>query len=593
MRTRVLPVVALSILLSVEGRASAETIPPFDLHQRTASAEWVVHGWLDAKGGLIVDATLKGKAAAKRVDLSNGKEVFASLKEFEERASSIEVVVYLRRSGGKWEIERGSNGAVGFPNNGVCLVRDDENILRIGAAMGRHPTLTREAFLKSARAAVVALERRKLLLALPPSADRIGTIAAAWLALDGAARSHHSRELYRALAPLTAVEEKALLALLKSAAAASKPPLLNLVGGAARGKVAFAAVADLLDRRQPGEVRRAAIETLAEIDPYRAQERLIPLLRTDEPELQTALEVLGGGDRATLNPAVLEPLRNLTEAVRRLHRDDREALAGESEVLISVLWHYRHPKFLALLVEWTLSDNHVTADLIGCRLQQWMGLSPREDRRRWDRWWDEAKPLLEADYDLRHAAGRRQWYRAYRSAKGPARDWLLELWTLQATLDEAALLREAGAEGGDVAKQALAAQWSQRRLSGAAKGDIVKKFLTVRLEEVTDRPASRSRELRIVGEKSFPFSPTAWVEWRAGFAIGDEGEPTLGGSFNASSLGNDPGAQILGTRGGGSYPGTPQARAILELREDVPSGSGKTGWKRTWRLGPIRLREAK
>ena len=61
-----------------------ETIPPFDLHRRTASAEWIVHGRLDAKGRLIVDATLKGKAAAKQLVLTNGPYVFARIEQVGE-----------------------------------------------------------------------------------------------------------------------------------------------------------------------------------------------------------------------------------------------------------------------------------------------------------------------------------------------------------------------------------------------------------------------------------------------------------------------------------------------------------------------------
>ena len=523
--------------------------------------------------------------------LTNGKAVFASLKALEERATSIEVVVFLRRSGGKWEIEDGDNGAVGFLGNGVCLVRQDENVLRAGAAMGRDPTLSREAILKSARAAVVALERRKLLLGLPPSADRIGRIAAFWRGMSPEGRGHHEYALCLGQRPLPPVEEKALLALLKSSGAASKPVLLELIGGSARGKTAFDAIADQLDRRQPGAVRRAAILSLADIDPYRAQARLIPLLRVDEPELQSALESLGGTDRRCPNPAVLEPLRKLTEAVRRLHRDDREVLVGESEALAAVLWHYGHPKFLSLLAEWTFSDNHVSAEFVGCRLHQWTGLSPRENPSRWARWWKGAKPLLEADYDLRGAAGRRKWYRAYRAGGSTTRQWLLRLWSLEPAPDEAALVREAGGEGGDVAKAVLAELWGDGRLSGVTKSDLLGKFLTVRLEEVPSLPIARSRELRIVGEKSFPFPPTAWIEWRAAFAIGDGREPRLEGSFSSSSLGNEPGAQTFGTRGGGSYPGSPQARALLELRETSSAGGG--AWKRTWTLTPIRLREAK
>ena len=132
----------------------------------------------------------------------------------------------------------------------------------------------------------------------------------------------------------------------------------------------------------------------------------------------------------------------------------------------------------------------------------------------------------------------------------------------------------------------------QGRLSGTTKGDLVEKFLAVRLEEVPGPPATRSRELRIVGEKSFPFPRTAWVRWRAAFAIGGTDGPKLDGSYNISSLGEGSGPQPLGTMGGGAYPGTPEARAKLEVWQADRSTS-QVIWKRAWDLGPVRLRDAK
>lgn len=586
-------VAVLAVLLGGSDRASAKELrSPFELHLRTDTAELIVHGRLDAKGKLIVDATLKGNATAKQLVLTNGPKVFTALNELEKRATSIEVVVYLRKANGKWEIEQDQHGVVGFLNNGVCCVHESENNL-FGPTLGRHPTLSREAFLKNARAAVAALEHRKMLLGLPPSADRMGKIAAFWLKLDRESRYLHSHALSRALRPLSPVEEKALVALLQSSAVASKPLLLQLTGGTARGKVAFEAVADLFDRRQPVEVRQAAINALAEIDPYRAQERLSTMLRIDEAELLLVLYVLRVRGLDLPNPAVVEPLRKLTEAVRRLHRDDREAMANESRELAYLLVRYEHPKFLPLLVEWTLSDNHVTAERVGDQLQNWTGLSPREDVRRWDRWWKKVKPLLGADYDLRRAPGRREWYRAYRSGDAVTRKILLRLWAFEPAPDEAAMVREAGGEGGDVAKIVLAERWAQDRLTSATKGALVEKFLAVRLEEVPGQAIEKYRHLRVIGEKSFPFPRGVWFDGGVSIAIGDDREPVLEGSSDRSSLGEGAGSHVFGTMSGGSYPGTPKARVIVELREYVPSGSGKTGWKRTWKLGPIRLREAK
>jgi hypothetical protein len=447
--------------------------------------------------------------------------------------------------------------------------------------------------LKDARAAVAALERRKALLALPASADRMGKIVAFWLKLPRDGRSHHSPYLSRALPPLATVEEKALVALLKSSDADSRSAVLRLVEFTARGEAAFDAVADSIDRKQPRAVRLAAFDAMVRIDSYRAQERLIPLLRADEPELRNVLLGLCWGDPFRPNPAVVDPLRKLTAAIRLLHRDDRDVLAEESYALADVLGYYAHPKLLPCLIEWARVDTHVTSERAGALLRGLTGHSPREDAHLWDRWWKKAKPLLEAGYNLRRAGDRRKWYRAYRSGDAKLRPLLLRVWAFEPTLDEGGMVREAGGEGGDVAKAVLAALWTQGRLSSAAKGDLVEKFLAVRLEEVRGRPATRSRELRIIGEKSFPFPPGAWVHWSAAFAIGDDREPTLDSSYNISSLGDGTGTQSLGTMSGGSYPGTPQARALLELREAAPSGDGKAVWKRTWKLGPIRLREAK
>lgn len=584
---------ALALLLLGENRASARLEPEFSLHWQTEEAESIVHGWLDAKGKLTVDATLKGKAMAKHLALTNGPEVFTALNELEKQGKRIEVVVYLRKAKGRWEIAQGELGVVGFLNNGVCLARTDHAKLRGRAKLGQHPTLVREQFLKDARAAVVALERRKILLALPASADRMNKIVAFWLELQRDGRSYHSPHLSRALPPLAPVEEKTLVGLLKSSDAASRPTLLRLVEFAARGKAAFDAAADLLDRKQPRAVRLAAFDAMGRLDPYRAQERMIPLLRVDEPELRSVLGVLCWGEPFRPNPAVVEPLRKLTASLRRLHRDDRDVSKEESYALADVLGRYAHPTFLTLLIEWAQVDTHVTGERAGSVLRGLTGHSPREDAHAWDRWWKKAKPLLEANHDLRRAGDRREWYRAYRSGDTKTRGLLLRALAFEPALDERAMVREAGGEGGDVAKMVLAALWTGGSLSSAAKGDLVEKFLSVRLEEVPGHPIERYRHLRIVGEMNFPFPPGAWVQSRSSIAIGVDSEPTLGSSHGISSLGEGASPRSLGSMSGGSYPGTPQARAILELREAASYGDGKAVWKRTWKLGPVRLQEAK
>jgi hypothetical protein len=177
-------------------------------------------------------------------------------------------------------------------------------------------------------------------------------------------------------------------------------------------------------------------------------------------------------------------------------------------------------------------------------------------------------------------------------AEKGARAVLLGLWAFEPAIDETALIREAASERGNALKAALALYWKHGRLSGKAKASLVEKFLELRLEEVTDQPASARRELRIVGKRHFPFPPEAWVDWRASIVIGDR-KPALDASFNTSSLGQDSASLVLGSMGGGSYPGRPKARAILEVREVDYRRDRQVIWNHRRTLGPIRLREAK
>jgi hypothetical protein len=238
------------------------------------------------------------------------------------------------------------------------------------------------------------------------------------------------------------------------------------------------------------------------------------------------------------------------------------------------------------------ADDHVSANQAESDLRHWTGSSPRKNAKAWDAWWKKARPVVETTFDLRSAAGRANWYRAYRAGSSETRRVLMRLWAFESVLDEPALLRETAGTDADPAKAVLAQMWKHGRLSAQTRGELVEKFLSVRLEEVPGRPVSRSRELRIVGTKRFPFPAEAWVNWRVSFAIGNDPEPKLGDSFSSSSLGEGKGPQALGSQGGGSYPGSPKARALLELREVGRAGGRQVLWKRQWKLGPIQLQKA-
>jgi hypothetical protein len=588
---RALVLAGLVALAGSQVNGKAKEIPPFDLHTRTEQAVLVVHGRLDERGNLTVESALKAKPGAGPLIVTNGASVCAALSKAAKQPAPIEVVVYLTRAdAGRWQIDTGETGVVGFIGNGAYLVHEEGGIRQGGPVLSRHPTLLRGPFLESARKAVAAVERRKELLRLPPSAARLEQIVRFVQTQPASGQRHHLYLATRALQPLHSAEEKALVALLKNPdRSLDVPLLLDLAGATARGAAMFAVVADHLDRRQVKTVRLSAMRALAAIDPYQAQERLVPLLRIEEEELADVLQCLYQGESFHLHPAVVEPLRKLTEAVRRQQRLDRHALSQESYVLAGILGHYSHPRLLPGLVEWVQANDHVSANQAESYLRAWTGLNLREDPRGWEAWWKKAKPELEATYDLSTPAGRKKWYDAYRAGDANLRQVLLRLWAFEPTVAEPSLVREASGESGESARVVLATLWKHRRLSGQAKEALVEKFLRVRLEEVPNQPAGPRRELHIVGEKGFPFPAEAWVHWRASIVIGDR-KPMLDESFNISSLGQETELQKLGSLGSGPHPGTPEARALLELRE---VDHEQVVWKHQWTLGPIRLRQAK
>jgi hypothetical protein len=590
---RPLHVVVLLLLTAVEARSAKETIPPFDLLRRTEQADLIVHGRLDSTGQVTVETALRGKPGTKPLVLTNGAEVYQSLKRVAELAGPVEVVAYLRKAdGGRWTIDTGVNGVVAFVGNGSYLVHDSGGV-RWGAVLSKHPTLLRGTFLADARAAVAALERCRVILSLPPSAERLRQLVRFLEAQKPEARRYHLHLASNKLRPLATDEEKALTALLaKADSPEERMLLLEVAARTATSPAVFKAAADCLDRRQPSAVRRAAIHAVAAIDPYRAQEQLAPLLDVAERELSDVLQALYQGDPYRLNPVVVEPLRKLTVAFRQRQQRDRQALGNESYALAGVLHHYGHPRLLAGLVAWVRANDHVSANQADSELKAWTGLGLRENPRAFEAWWGKAEHVLGAEYNLREAAGRQRWYAAYLAGNAGVRRVLLRLWAFEPALDEQALIRESAGEGNEGARVVLATLWKHGRLSGKAKAALVEKYLTVRLEEIPVEGAGARRELRIVGRRQFPFPPEAWVHWRASIVIGDQ-KPALDGSWNIRSLGEGDDPLPLGSLGGGSNPGRPEARAILEVREQASGREHVTVWKHQWSLGPIRLREAK
>src|SRR5262249_20892161 len=147
MRSSPGPLAALVVVLTSAGGIAAETIPPFNLHQRTEQADLVIHGRLDSLGKLTVDRALKGKPGAATLLLTNGRAIFPALDRLQKQKGPAEVVVYLRHEDGRWSIDTGEHGVVGFLGNGVYQVHERGKLREGGAVLGRHPTLLRGPFL--------------------------------------------------------------------------------------------------------------------------------------------------------------------------------------------------------------------------------------------------------------------------------------------------------------------------------------------------------------------------------------------------------------------------------------------------------------
>jgi hypothetical protein len=167
----------------------------------------------------------------------------------------------------------------------------------------------------------------------------------------------------------------------------------------------------------------------------------------------------------------------------------------------------------------------------------------------------------------------------------------MTMWDYEEKIDEPPVIEAARGKQGDAAKAVLAQMWKTKRLSGAGKEAVVNHFLKVRFVELPlPHPKfPTSRELQIVAERQFPFPEEAWVDSLSSIVIGDGRKPKLEGASGSFSIGGN-GKLLLGSLGGGSYPGAPTARALVELREVDRQAGNRVVWSKRWELGPL-LRE--
>ena len=246
------------ILVGLKARAQpGEYVPPFDLWRYSEQAELIVHGHLDSAGKLAITETLKGKPSEDPLIIDNPDVPFGDLKRAYEQPGAYEVVAYLRKAAaGKWAVEHGWIGLVGFQGQDVFVVHDQGQVLKSGYTRSKHPTWTRATFLKDARDAIAVVEGRKTLLSQKPSAQRLRGLVQLLQRLPLAGQLHHLYEAARAIAPLQPEEERALVELLRRPDLPVGPLLLLAIAGAtAKGDQAFEAVSERLSRKEEPEVR--------------------------------------------------------------------------------------------------------------------------------------------------------------------------------------------------------------------------------------------------------------------------------------------------------------------------------------------------
>lgn len=586
--TGAVPLLALAAMT-----ARAELLPAFHLDHATANSEAIVHGKLGADGQLQVLEVLKGKVGTS-VALEGGAEVYKKLQSI-ILEKSFEVIVFVDRDSNKrWRVV--DYRTIAFHKDRVYLFADDRG-RRQEAAFNQTDHLP-AVYFTEVRAALAAFQERERLLAMARGPERTQKVLAFVVGLPQERAYFHVWTMARSL---ERSDSDAILAELKKA---KREPariiLLELARLVPLGKDTYEQIGAWSNTKHPPATRRAAFATLAAVDPYRmAGEYGLVLRRADELQLVDVLHQLSSitqNERhVPKHRNVLEGLAFLTGRVRRAHLEGGpQALRAESSALLPTIENYAHPRHVPALLEWAMADNHMTSNQALTTLQIITGLKhTREQRDAWNDWHKKAEPILSREYNLASERDRTAWLEAYAQADSATRRLLLTLWHFEDKVDEAGLVSAARGKLGEGAKIVLADLWKVKRLSPAAKQEVLEHFLKVRLVELpVQNRNSASRELQIVVEPLFPFPEDAWFDNRYSIVIGNNVAPKIDNhSSGTFSIGNrkNTGPFMVGSLGGGNYPGAPTARAILQLGETEPNSGGRLVWTKQWALGPIVL----
>ncbi len=630
-----LTLAVLALLLASDHSASAEYIPPFDLDAGSDSATLIVGGELDATGVLTVHEVIKGNVQGggeppQRLRLEQGEYFFGLLKRAMQTdsplaQSPLAVVAFLAEGHDqRWPLYLGEAGLVGLAQDHVYNVGGP--VFQPGQRVGAYgyvlrPDFTVATFRQALHNALLAVQERDRLLALPRSASRMQRLLN-FLSLQKG--SYHWWRVAQALHPVGVAEEEVILqalqqsfsGVLSTSDAPSQQPtvlLLNLLGSSAPSARAFTVVSGLIDRARPTQIRYAAIMALASMDRFRAVEQFIPLLSLDDPQLATLVYLVSPisspEQNGLFNNQAVPALLRLSRALRQEPASARGRLLNAEYAVMGELQNLGHPHLLAELYQWTLGGERWEREqalaalnaLTGSHFSLTVTASGQHGSLKQGslaQWWQRAWPLLQPSYNLQSREGRQRWLAAYSRADAATQRILIRLWFFERAIDETALLQAASRGGGKgdgaiAAKAALSELWQRQRLSASTRHAIVSRFITLQLVQLKDFWVKyRQLEFQIIATRNFPFPRDAWVNSGMCIAVGNEPLRLDATDINGQSSLEGSGPIVLGSRGGGLLEGAPVARALLELREiDYynPSHPRKVLWSQRWTVAPLRM----
>lgn len=599
----------LLIALLAPASAFCEIPPPsFDLDHCSGNASLIVQGRLESNGIVRVDQVLHPNAVnSGTLSLQDGTTAYQSISRVMNLdGGSREVVVFYtdRSESGRMSIW-GLAGVVGLLENRVYTVGGGDEMKRVPPQFRLNPEYSRDSFMQALRAALDMRSRLETILAMPRSAERAEKLIDFQLLHSRANGTQHGKPgasfvapaVVRGMRPVDPSEQKTLVQRINQAQKSEEAAeLLELAGTIPLDAGAFGELSKFLDRTQFPIVRRAAMRTLSQIDPAAAAENIVPYLTPMEPELETAITSLGGGSYPSSEPKlsmqIADALLNLAKTLpegRGLHGGVQ--LTRERYALIHQIRHYAHPRAAVVLYDIAMS-NDTARDTALSELMTITGLKwSREEKEKWDNWWQKAQPILSQDYDLSTEAGRAAWEKAYDAADESVRRVLVRLWAFQDAIDEELLLKSSTARpapGGATA--ALMELWRVGRLSPSMRHKLFESYFFMEITQGTIDPANPNyRNVYIWGTPLIPFPPGTEIKYSYSIVMG--GEPNLSGKPENSVVLEGRIPILLGSLGRPAA-AQPTFKALIQIRQMDNYGTRQEIWSMKRTFGPLTLRGA-